>query len=326
RTTLRNYSPEADKFRRDHKRHRDWGLTQRHARRLRQIRGRLDSSRTPSTAGNPRPDRARHPSGPLGDGGWRPSSTRPERPSASGPPQPEQVDLTAPTPRPTRREQPRNTGPDQAGASSPSPARVHGTRVQATRPGQPDPAGQCQIDPRNTRQPRPVGQHHPQTAEIRHPQTVEIRHPQPAGRRHAAPSGTDRPVSTTSAAPDPPRRKHRYPGIADESQPGNPAGINSPATVTLLRRQEQHNERAPPRVHTKRPAAAWTECRAGEQSPGSRTHANEDRRLDEWSVDARLRALIGVRVHPFRWEARRVGVAGRGDGQPRFRAAGPSLL
>jgi hypothetical protein len=170
RTKLRNYSPEADKFRRDHKRHRDWGLTQRHARRLRQIRDRSDCSRTPSTAGNPRPstagnprpstagnprpstagdprpDQARHPSGPLGD----------------GPLQPEQIDLTAPTPRPsrreqptntgpTRREQPTNTGPDQTGASSPSPARVHGTPVQATGPGHPDPAGQYQPDPRSKR-------------------------------------------------------------------------------------------------------------------------------------------------------------------------------
>ncbi|MDT5039425.1 MAG: hypothetical protein QOE51_410, partial [Actinoplanes sp.] len=245
------------------------GETQRHTRRRRQTRDRLDRSHTPSTAGNPRPDRARHPTRPPGD----------------GPPQPEQIDLTAPTPRPTRRDQPINTRPDQTDPSSPSPARAHETPVHPTEPSQPDPARQCQIDPRNTRQSRPVGQHHPQTA--------EIRHPQPVGRRHTAPSDTDRPVSTTSAGPDPPRRKHRYPSIANEIQPEHPAHINSPATVTLLRRQEQHNQRAPPRVHTKRPAAARTECRAGEQSPGSRTLANEDRRSDEWSVDARLRALIG---------------------------------
>ncbi|GID94085.1 hypothetical protein Adi01nite_34970 [Amorphoplanes digitatis] len=38
RTASRNYSPERDEFRRTHERHRAWGLTQRHARRLHQLR------------------------------------------------------------------------------------------------------------------------------------------------------------------------------------------------------------------------------------------------------------------------------------------------
>jgi hypothetical protein len=38
----RNYSPERDQFRRDHERHRAWGLTQRHARRLMQLRNQGD--------------------------------------------------------------------------------------------------------------------------------------------------------------------------------------------------------------------------------------------------------------------------------------------
>jgi DNA-binding transcriptional MerR regulator len=38
RTASRRYSPEGDQFRRDHKRHRAWGLTQRHARRLMHLR------------------------------------------------------------------------------------------------------------------------------------------------------------------------------------------------------------------------------------------------------------------------------------------------
>lgn len=38
RTLRRNYSPAAEQFRREHERHRSWGLTQRHARRLRQLR------------------------------------------------------------------------------------------------------------------------------------------------------------------------------------------------------------------------------------------------------------------------------------------------
>src|SRR4051794_14683733 len=35
RTKSRHYSPQADAFRRKHERHRAWGLTQRHARKLR---------------------------------------------------------------------------------------------------------------------------------------------------------------------------------------------------------------------------------------------------------------------------------------------------
>ncbi|WP_199752085.1 hypothetical protein, partial [Actinoplanes sp. ATCC 53533] len=34
RTRRRNYSAEAEEFRREHARHREWGLTQRHARKL----------------------------------------------------------------------------------------------------------------------------------------------------------------------------------------------------------------------------------------------------------------------------------------------------
>ena len=38
RTAARNYSAERDAFRREHERHRSWGLTQRHAERLRRCR------------------------------------------------------------------------------------------------------------------------------------------------------------------------------------------------------------------------------------------------------------------------------------------------
>ena len=38
RTKSRNYSPGRDQFRREHERHREWGLARRHAERLRQVR------------------------------------------------------------------------------------------------------------------------------------------------------------------------------------------------------------------------------------------------------------------------------------------------
>ncbi|HEX5201208.1 MAG TPA: hypothetical protein VFW27_14855, partial [Actinoplanes sp.] len=42
-TKRRNYSAEAEEFRREHQRHRAWGLTQRHARKLRSLYGHLPS-------------------------------------------------------------------------------------------------------------------------------------------------------------------------------------------------------------------------------------------------------------------------------------------
>ena len=46
RTKSRNHSPERDKFRREHGRHRQWGLIQRHARKRRQIHGTGEPART----------------------------------------------------------------------------------------------------------------------------------------------------------------------------------------------------------------------------------------------------------------------------------------
>jgi hypothetical protein len=42
-TRRRNYSAEAEEFRREHQRHRVWGMTQRHARKLRSIYGHMPS-------------------------------------------------------------------------------------------------------------------------------------------------------------------------------------------------------------------------------------------------------------------------------------------
>src|ERR1700710_2125997 len=52
RTAARNYSPAGEEFRREHQRHRAWGLTQRHAERLR----RADRDRRTQTAGENSPE------------------------------------------------------------------------------------------------------------------------------------------------------------------------------------------------------------------------------------------------------------------------------
>ncbi|REF97335.1 hypothetical protein DFJ67_3332 [Asanoa ferruginea] len=52
RTASRNYSAAGDEFRREHQRHRAWGLGQRHAERLRQLRGTDRDPRSPTVSGN----------------------------------------------------------------------------------------------------------------------------------------------------------------------------------------------------------------------------------------------------------------------------------
>ncbi|MER7009359.1 hypothetical protein ABT297_40810, partial [Dactylosporangium sp. NPDC000555] len=39
RTRSRHYSPAKEQFRREHARHRDWGLAKRHSEKLRRVRG-----------------------------------------------------------------------------------------------------------------------------------------------------------------------------------------------------------------------------------------------------------------------------------------------
>src|SRR4051812_9935476 len=48
RTASRNYSPVRDEFRREHERHRAWGLKRRHAEKLRRLHGNSGGSRAPA--------------------------------------------------------------------------------------------------------------------------------------------------------------------------------------------------------------------------------------------------------------------------------------
>jgi len=62
RTASRNYSPERDEFRREHERHRTWGLVQRHGERLRRLRNGSCVSRAASThVDSPPVDSTPHP-------------------------------------------------------------------------------------------------------------------------------------------------------------------------------------------------------------------------------------------------------------------------
>src|SRR5689334_5819074 len=48
-TRSRHYSPEAETFRREHERHRTWGLTQRHAQKLRRAQDAAARTASPPT-------------------------------------------------------------------------------------------------------------------------------------------------------------------------------------------------------------------------------------------------------------------------------------
>lgn len=87
RAASRNHSPTAETFRRTHQRHRAWGLTQRHAERLRRSR-----ERPPSADQHPGPP-SRKPSECR-----RPRSERPES-SLTHHPEPTPADQTAPAAR-----------------------------------------------------------------------------------------------------------------------------------------------------------------------------------------------------------------------------------
>jgi hypothetical protein len=62
RSASRSYSPAGEAFRREHERHRAWGLTQRHAERLRQLHGSDCEPHAPAEAGMHPERRARTPS------------------------------------------------------------------------------------------------------------------------------------------------------------------------------------------------------------------------------------------------------------------------
>jgi hypothetical protein len=61
RTASRSYSPERDQFRREHERHRAWGLIQRHGQRVRHLRNSACAPRSATTPEHHRQDHAPAP-------------------------------------------------------------------------------------------------------------------------------------------------------------------------------------------------------------------------------------------------------------------------
>jgi len=100
RTRRRNYSAEAERFRREHERHREWGVAQRHARKLSRLYGSTANAaavfqRRAEELRSPSADELRSPSGPARAAAptWcesvGPESAGPESPaSVPAPPEP----------------------------------------------------------------------------------------------------------------------------------------------------------------------------------------------------------------------------------------------
>jgi hypothetical protein len=141
RTRSRRYSPGREAFRREHQRHREWGLARRHAERLHQLRDRPRDSR-PASAGA-------HPS-------RQPASARAwVSPSAGRPPNQDPLtsqDAAADPGRQLERAEPGRSGDRRAGAQrtagqgrpggarrrGPAPVRqsiAGGGRTPSARPG-----------------------------------------------------------------------------------------------------------------------------------------------------------------------------------------------
>jgi hypothetical protein len=160
RTARRNYSAEAEEFRREHARHREWGLAQRHGEKLRRLR----NSRRDAQAAN------------MAEGHQGDQTLAPSPPSLAYPP---------PTPAPRERAvRPQPAPRERAVRPQPAP-RERAVRPQPApreRAVRPEPAAREQV----TR---------PEPAPTAHPAC-----PEPALREQPEPALREQEVSPTPAA------------------------------------------------------------------------------------------------------------------------------
>jgi hypothetical protein len=119
RTKARNYSPGGEEFRREHKRHRDWGLAQRHAQKLRRLRDSNPDNHTLGTVEGHREWEAAQPRQsetpkPVHLASSRPKQGHHLRPAPeSGSPKPGQPKLSA-----TATDQAKQNRPERPGTEA----------------------------------------------------------------------------------------------------------------------------------------------------------------------------------------------------------------
>jgi len=226
RTRRRNYSAEAEEFRREHQRHREWGLTQRHARKLSRLYG---STANAKAVFQRRVDELTSASSSSARA-VTPTSSEPvgPEPPASAPALPEPVGPTATTSEQVEPEQvePEQAKPKQAKPEGVEPegvagaARVSGPRGPgnarrcpdrrfcSSRPGRRGP-GRPGRPPGSARK----GPRRPESARHTHPRT-DPESPQNQARR---PAGTTdvknaRQRRRTPLSPRPDRTTSPIPG------------------------------------------------------------------------------------------------------------------
>ena len=116
RTKARNYSPEAENFRRVHEGHREWGLRQRYARKARRLANSTRDVVAPTTTSEYRTDKP-----PGGSPVATPAPARPPKPAApdpapsprrpTGPGRPPRREAPTKVPRPAEKHQPPTSRP-----------------------------------------------------------------------------------------------------------------------------------------------------------------------------------------------------------------------
>jgi hypothetical protein len=185
RTASRNYSPARDEFRREHERHRAWGLSQRHAEKLRRAR-----SCRPDRCGADRADRQEPPTP-------TPAATPTPTPTPAATPIPAPTPAAASIPVPAREPDPAPSAVPTADPSSttspgsrsgvgsstnavPTPTRLdHQSRLQVG----------CQLPPRYQLRPPPGRPMQPgRQSRLRHPGRLQRTGTMPREGRPPPPS------------------------------------------------------------------------------------------------------------------------------------------
>jgi hypothetical protein len=194
RTKSHSHSPERDEFRRDHERHRAWGLTQRHAQKLRRRHPGIHDRPAPNVTQNLQTDATRDPASPSHPSPSHPSRRKPaSQPETTG--QPGSHTVPRETDRPGRARRPARgsrAAPAQASretegrASRETEGRAsRESTVRARQENSPS-AGQCR--PARIREKHPTPTHRePRTIPPAHrirPETIAVNAPEDARQPH----------------------------------------------------------------------------------------------------------------------------------------------
>ena len=224
RTASRNYSPERDAFRREHERHRTWGLAQRHSERLRRARDR-DCDR--------------------GAAGTDTDPTRRGIPAPAPTPGPAAAPAPARTPRPARapaRDPAQGLTstlvPAQASAPPSAPAAV----ISASAPA-----------PSSASAPVPARVSAPAPAPALAPASTPAPAPAPTSTPAPAATSTPAPVPASAPAPAPApaplqfwfRLRRRHPSLAEGTAVTITAESATPATPDRRAGPEQNSPAFP---------------------------------------------------------------------------------